>query len=139
MPIASQEHPMSNILRTLHSAIRWSMLASIALISSIASATDLSNNLSNVTTGVENAMGARVVTAAFKTDASTHVLSTVTLLLANTAAGSAQVSIYSNGNLEPGALIATLISPANYSATLSATTFSASNVNLAANTTYWIV
>jgi len=134
---------MFNMLTTLRNpldALRLSMAISIGLIAPIVNATDLSNNLANATSGVETAFGTRVITAAFKTDASAHTLSSVTLLLANTIAGRAQVALYGDGNLEPGSLLANLTSPASYSATLANATFTASGaVNLAANTTYWIV
>lgn len=102
-------------------------------------AVDLSNNLSDVNGGTESASSTRWLAASFATGTAAHALNYVTLLLANTSAGAAQVSIYSNGGLEPGSLVATLTSPASYSATLAPTAFTTAGVNLAANTTYWIV
>jgi hypothetical protein len=61
------------------------------------------------------------------------------LLLANSTSGAAELDLYSDGLLAPGALIGQLTSPATYSSGLTDTSFSASGITLAANTTYWIV
>ena len=97
------------------------------------------NNITNATGGSETATGTTWLTAGFKTDSSTYVLSSVTLLLANTTAGAATLQLYSDGGLEPGSPLATLISPSTYSSTLAFTTFAASGITLSANTTYWLV
>lgn len=102
-------------------------------------ATVLSDNLSSITAGTEIADVTHRITGSFTTDASPHTLNSITLLLANTSAGTTALDLNANGGLEPGALVATLTSPAGYSATPAATIFTASGVTLAANTTYWIV
>src|SRR5205807_3337578 len=46
---------------------------------------------------------------------------------------------YSDGNLEPGSSLGTLISPSSYSSSLATTTFSTSGMTLSPNSTYWLV
>lgn len=104
-----------------------------------AKADDLSFNLSNTTAGTETATANRGLTASFGTDASDYNLESVTLLLANTGAGQAELSIYTDGNLEPGSLVGSLVSPTSYSSTLAETIFTASGISLSANSTYWVV
>ncbi len=111
----------------------------VAGFAATAAATDLSNNLSQATGGTENASGARRLSASFKTDAAAYQLSAITLLLANPTTGTATVSIYSDGKLEPGSLVGALTSPASYSSNLALATFGGNSIPLAANTTYWVV
>ena len=99
----------------------------------------LSDNLSATTSSSEAASGSTVLTASFATDDSTYNLTSVTLLLANPSAGQARLDLYSDGGLEPGSLVASLTPPDSYSDTLAETTFTASDVSLSPNTTYWIV
>lgn len=99
----------------------------------------LSDNLSNANAGVETASGTRWLTSSFGTGGAVYTLDSVTLLLANTAAGQARVSVYTDGLLAPGSLVGTLTSPSNYSSTLIATTFTGSGIALSSNSTYWVV
>ena len=106
----------------------------------------LSNNLSNASGGTETASGATYFTSSFGTDASAYTLNSVSLLLDNSAAGTAEVDIFSDATdyqgssgLQPGTLIGTLSSPTSYSSTLAPATFTASGISLAANSTYWVV
>ena len=101
--------------------------------------TILSNNLSSPSGGADTATGTNWLTASFNTNASAYTLNNVTLLLANTSAGAAEVDIYADGGLQPGTLLGTLASPGSYSATLANTTFTTSGLSLAANSTYWTV
>ena len=119
----------------------WCALALLGMQSATASAQDvlLSDNLSATTTSTEAASGSTVLTASFATDDSSYSLTSVTLLLANASTGQARLDLYSDGNLEPGSLLATLTSPDSYSCTVAATTFSASGITLSPNSTYWIV
>src|SRR5882672_2025043 len=76
----------------------------------VARADVLSNNLSNATGGTEDATTTRYLAGTFTTNATTFYLTSVTLLLANPTAGTAALDLYSDGTLEPSALIATLTS-----------------------------
>ncbi len=119
---------------------RLSMLALFGLATFSVRAADLADNLGKTTSGSESVTVDRWLAASFKTDAvTTYQLSSVTLLLANPTAGEAELDLHSDGGLEPGAFIATLISPASFSITSEATTFSATGLALDANTTYWVV
>jgi len=99
----------------------------------------LSSNLTATTADVEIASGDTWLTASFETDSSSYILGDVTLLLANSGAGVAEVDLYSDGGFQPGSLIGALSSPSTYSSNLSATTFTNSGITLAADSTYWIV
>jgi hypothetical protein len=100
---------------------------------------NLSDNLSAGTMGTEAASGNTVLTVSFATDDSTYTLTSVTLLLANPSPGQARLDLYSDGNLEPGSLLATLTPPDSYSDTLAETVFTADGIILSPNSTYWIV
>ncbi len=100
---------------------------------------DLSDNLSQASTGTEAAIGSNWLTSSFGTDGSSYKLSSITLLLANSVAGKAELDLYSDGGLEPGSLVGVLASPTAYSSTLANTTFTASGITLGANSTYWVV
>jgi hypothetical protein len=99
----------------------------------------LSDNLANVTGGVEAASDDRWLASSFGTDANEYDLTTVELLLANPVSGSATLSIYTDDGLQPGSLVGMLTPPASYSSTLATTTFTASGIALAASSTYWVV
>lgn len=113
------------------------LLATAGLVPG-ALASDLSSNLAQGTGGVETASSTRWLSASFATDASSHELTSVTLLLAETTAGSAAVYLYNDQGIEPDSLVATLTAPAIPSS-LAETTFTASGVTLDADTTYWVV
>jgi hypothetical protein len=102
-------------------------------------ATVLSSNLTATTSDVEAATSTRWLATSFGSSTSAMVLDSATLLLANPLASSATLSLYSDGGLQPGTLLATLASPVSYSATLASTTFTSGSALLAANTTYWLV
>jgi hypothetical protein len=95
--------------------------------------------LAAITIDTEAASGSTVLTGSFATDDSTYTLTSVTLLLANPNAGQARLDLYSDGNLEPGSLLATLTPPDSYSDTLAETIFTADGITLSPNSTYWIV
>ena len=97
------------------------------------------DNVSKTNAGAESASGTRRLTSSFTTGADATFLQSVTLLLANTASGQATVSVYTNGLISPGTLVGTLASPASFTSGASETTFKASGIPLAANTTYWVV
>ena len=99
----------------------------------------LSDNLENVTGGVEAASTTRWLGASFATNAAEWRLTSVTLHMSNPIAGTAALELHGNGGLQPGSLIATLNSPATYPAALADVTFTASNITLTPSTTYWIV
>lgn len=99
----------------------------------------ISSNLSSVTAGTEAATGSTWLTASFGTTTSSATLSSVTLLLSNSVAGLAEVDVYTNSLLGPGALVAAMTSPSSYSSSLSDVTFSTSGITLSANSTYWVV
>ena len=73
----------------------------------------------------------------FITDGQSYTLDSATLLLRQTAPGSAQVDIYS-GSSRPTIVVGILSSPAAYSASLTPVTFTASGISLAANSSYWV-
>lgn len=107
--------------------------------STTTSTTDLSDNLSSTTDSEETADATDWLTASFTTGSSAVTLKSVTLLLsADAASDVGTVYIYSDGGLQPAAVVGTLTSPASYSTTLAQTTFTGS-VSLSANTTYWVV
>jgi hypothetical protein len=111
----------------------------LALLAGTAAATDISNNLSASTGGSESASSTRWLTASFVAGASGNTLNAITLKMANTSAGSAQLRIYSGASLEPQTLVGTLTSPTTYTSTIANNTFTTSGITLAANTTYWVV
>ena len=88
----------------------------------------LSDNLENATGGVEAANATRWLGASFSTNAVNWRLSSVTLHLSNPITGTAVLELHGNGGLQPGALVATLNSPATYPAALADVTFTASNI-----------
>jgi hypothetical protein len=108
-------------------------------LGTVVTTTDLSDNLSATSAGIETATGQYELTSSFTTGSSASTLTSVTLLLDQITAGSATVKIYSDGGLQPGSLVGTLTSPASYSATLAKTTFTSSGISLSANSTYWVV
>jgi hypothetical protein len=100
----------------------------------------LSENLSGANAGTEAASGVNWLASSFGTDSSSYTLNSVTLLLQNSVAGTAEVDIFSDGGEQPGSLVGILTSPAGYtSGFLSNTTFTASGITLRANSTYWVV
>lgn len=106
-----------------------------------AAADTLSNNLSSASGGTEAASGGDLLAASFTTDSATDSLGSVTLPLADltSSGGTAVVSLYSDGGLEPGILIATLTGASSYTTTLADVTLSASGISLSADSTYWVV
>jgi hypothetical protein len=104
-----------------------------------AGATEFFNNLSASNGGSEIASASTYEATAFTTDSATYTQLSATLLLDQSAAGAAELDLYSSIGLEPGTFIKAFNSPASYSSSLTGTTFTASNVSLAANTTYWLV
>jgi hypothetical protein len=99
----------------------------------------ISSNLANASAGTETATGSAWLTASFGTGSSSVALESVTLLLANSTPGTAELDLYTNGLLSPGSLVARLTPPATYSTTLSDTSFAGTGITLAENSTYWIV
>ena len=116
------------------------MLAVVGFAAGSAHGAELGDNLSGVTSGTESATVNRHLAAAFRTDASaTYRLSSVTLLVANTNPGTAALDLHSDGGLEPGTRVATLIPPESYSNAPAATTFAADDLTLDGSATYWVV
>ena len=99
----------------------------------------ISNNLSGTSGGVELAIGSSWISAGFGSGTTGGILRSVTLLLANSAAGRAEVDIYSDAGLQPGSLVGALALSGSTTTGLSNTTFTASGITLAANTNYWVV
>lgn len=127
------------MMDTVQRGMGWKGAAVAMLCAGAAVASDLSNNLSVTSGGSEAGTAIRQLAANFNAGADDHVLTSVTLLLGNPVMGDATVAVYADGGLEPGDLIATLASPAEYSSDLAETTFSAPSVPLEAGKTYWIV
>ncbi len=113
--------------------------AALAGLGAAARATDLSDNLSQSTGGIESATDVRWIASSFATDANTYTLTSVTLLLANSASGAAQLSVYTDSGLEPGTLVGVLTSPGSYPTSLAQTTFTSGSIQLSPSTTYWVV
>jgi hypothetical protein len=55
------------------------------------------------------------------------------------SSGAAQAAIFTDVSDQPGSQVGALISPGSYSNALASTSFTASGITLAANTTYWVV
>ena len=100
--------------------------------------TTLSDNTTAASGGTESAIGSGWLAAAFDTGSAAVTLSSVTLPIAMTTAGSLSVSVYSDAGLQPGSLVGALTSPSSYATSLTAATFTGS-VSLSASTTYWVV
>jgi hypothetical protein len=119
------------------------MLSVLALIGTLPSTsragTVLSDNLSATSGGTEAASGSTWLTSSFGTDASSYTLNSVTLLLANSVGGKAEVDLYTDGGLQPGSFVGTLTAPGSYSSSLASTTFTTSGITLASDSTYWVV
>ena len=132
-------HPRIRRRSPLAGAFALAGLAALPL-GARAQATTLSDNLSNATYDIEAVTGSTWAASSFGTDASAYTLDSVTLLLEESSAGTATLDIYSDGGLQPGSLVGTLTASTAYSTTtLSDTTFTASGITLAADTTYWAV
>ena len=99
----------------------------------------ISNNLSGISGGVEIAVGTAWIAAGFSAGPTGGLLSGVTLKLAEFTPGQADVEIYSDSILQPGTSLGKLSLAGSYSSTALATTFTASEITLAANTNYWVV
>ena len=97
------------------------------------------DNLSKTTGGAEIASGTRRLTSSFTTGTDATYLQSITLLLAKPTSGKSTLSVYTNSLLKTGTLVGTLTSPASFTSGTSETTFTATGIPLAANTTYWIV
>ncbi|HSU31624.1 MAG TPA: choice-of-anchor R domain-containing protein [Bryobacteraceae bacterium] len=118
---------------------RVSLAACMLISAALAHADLLSDNASNSTDGTETASGDRWLTASFGTGGSPYKLQSVTLLLANTSGGVAEVDLYTDGGLQPESLLETLRPPSSTAADLTPTTFISDNATLSPNSTYWIV
>ncbi len=77
------------------------------------------------------------VGAPFRSDGAA-TLASVTLLLANSVSGTAELGLY-QGTTQPATLIGRLTSPTSYSAQLSYTLFTGNNLALTGATPYWLV
>ena len=130
---------MKNTLQVRRPFARIAALLSAGAIGATANAQILSNNLENATGGVESASSTRWLAGSFSTDAAEVPLRSITLLMANSVAGTAALDLYDDGGLEPGVPLATLTPPASFSPTLADTTFAAAGITLSASTTYWAV
>ena len=104
-----------------------------------ARATILFNNLTAGNGGSESTIGATWNAIAFTTDSTAYSQLSATLLLGQSSAGAPELDLYSTIGLEPKSLIKAFTAPAAYSSTPAAATFTASNLALTANTTYWLV
>jgi hypothetical protein len=101
--------------------------------------TILADNTGNPTSGSDAVSGDVLLAADFSTDSSAWTLASATLVLQMSSTGTAALDLYSDNSGIPGTLIGALSSPATYSSSPAATTFNASGIALAANTSYWLV
>lgn len=100
----------------------------------------LSDNLGNTNAGVETAVGSSWLASSFGAGPTDSTLSSVTLLLNETAAGTAEVDLYSDGGLVPGSPLGRLAQTGAVSSTgLAAATFTSGSIALTAGSTYWVV
>lgn len=133
------------MLRDFHRHDWTLMLVAISLLlltprAQAGAVVTLSDNITGVATGgTVAASGSNWLAASFGTGDSTYQLDSVTLLLENTVPGNAVVDIYTDGGLQPGTLVGALTSPSGYLGPLVETTFTASGITLAADSTYWVV
>jgi hypothetical protein len=119
---------------------RFLVWGALLLSTHASGAVILSDNLANATAGAETASGNTWLAASFGTSLDALSLTSATLLLSSSAANStAQLSLYSDGGLEPGTMLGNFTSPASFSITLSPTVFTATGLSLSTSSTYWIV
>lgn len=134
-------HPsfrQTRLPRILSSGLLWFTGLFVVAVCTV-SADTISSNLTDASAGTETASGSNLLAASFGTGSSSATLEAVTLLLANSTAGAAEVDLYTNSLLGPGSLVTQLAPPATYSAILTDVNFTANGVTLAANSTYWVV
>jgi hypothetical protein len=109
----------------------------------ISAASFLSDNLSASPVYSQNAPGVTSTdwyASSFMTDGYSYTLQSVAFLMAMTSSsGAAQAAIFTDVSDQPGSQVGALISPGSYSNALASTSFTASGITLAANTTYWVV
>jgi hypothetical protein len=109
----------------------------------ISAASFISDNLSATPVYSQNAPGVTSTdwyASSFMTDGYSYTLQSVSLLMSMTSSsGVAQAAIFTDVSDQPGSQVGALISPGSYSNNLTATSFTASGINLAANTLYWVV
>src|SRR5215471_18499040 len=75
-------------------------------------AADLSDNLSNTSFGSDSVTATSWIALPFATDSSTYNALSATLLMdRSSAAGTATLSLYADGGLQPGSLLGTFSSP----------------------------
>jgi hypothetical protein len=122
-------------------------LGMIVCTPALAAPVVLSDNLfvtENISIDIADA-GGYWIGSILSTDGHSYALDTVTLLIKQAAAGNAQVEIYTNivdpldGLCKPGALVGTLTPPASYTPDFAHNTFTASDILLDPNSTYWVV
>jgi hypothetical protein len=118
---------------------RGTSWAAALALASAASATVLSDNITAAQGGTEVATSTHWLCAGFTTDATSHSLTSITLLMASNIDGAPQVAIYTDAGLQPGTLVGTLTNPGTFSSTPTAATFIASGITLSASTSYWVV
>ena len=99
----------------------------------------LSDNTSSSSGGTDAATGSTWLADSFGSGTTASTLNSITLSLANPTAGTAILSLYSDGGLQPGSLLGNLTAPGQYSTGLGLETFTTTGIALTANTTYWVV
>lgn len=103
----------------------------------------LSDNLSQPSFAIgEVVQGPRWITSSFGTDSNSYDLSEVTvkLFLGGNTPELAELSIFTDDAFKPGSLVGTLQSPSIApDPMIGETTFTASDIRLAPNSTYWVV
>jgi hypothetical protein len=99
----------------------------------------LSSNLSAQPFYTDVVDGNTWIAAGFGTGASSYELTTATLILAQDSAGTPQLDLYSSTDGQPGTLLGALAGPDSFSSTPSLTQFTAANLLLASNSSYWLV
>ena len=113
--------------------------ASVAVVPVAQADYSISNNLSATSGGTESATGTTYLAAGFGSSTG-GLLSSVTLNVGASIAGTAELDIYTDNGLQPGSMVGTkLTQSGSITASPTNVTWTASGITLAANTNYWVV
>ena len=122
-------------------ALAAAALPALPLLAALAPAAQAQDTLVSSTNRSANFSGSGEVATTFTTGASAwgYTLSTVDIVLSNTAGRSTAVAIRQASGSNPGALVATLANPSSFTSNAVNTFTAPSGTTLAASTTYFLV
>jgi hypothetical protein len=128
-------------------SVKLSLVSFTLLAALCAGATTLSDNLAASTFGAEQVTGPNWLTAGFRTDSSSYVLSSVTVLMQQDTPGTLNLALYSNTTMQPanqlgfqpGAPLGSITATKSFPSLFGPVTFSGNHLMLAPNTRYWLV